>query len=77
MQQAPALIRVKVGGRIYLSMARVKEKYNRKKAEQRFEHVYETVAGDKCIYCGMPSDGEYDHQWQLPCSPAIWETALC
>ena len=43
-------------------MARVKEKYNRKKAEQRFEHVYETVAGDKCIYCGMPSDGEYDHQ---------------
>jgi hypothetical protein len=43
-------------------MARVKEKYSRPKAEKRFERVYETVAGDKCIYCGMPSDGEYDHQ---------------
>ena len=43
-------------------MARVKEKYSRRKAEKRFERIYETVAGDKCIYCGMPSDGEYDHQ---------------
>ena len=43
-------------------MARVKEKYSRHKAEKRFERIYETVAGDKCIYCGMPSDGEYDHQ---------------
>jgi hypothetical protein len=53
---------LKLGGRSYLSMARVKEKYSRHKAEKRFERVYETVAGDKCIYCGMPSDGEYDHQ---------------
>jgi hypothetical protein len=43
-------------------MARVKEKYYRRKAEKRFAHVYETVEGDSCIYCGMPSDGKYDHQ---------------
>ncbi len=43
-------------------MARVKEKYSRRKAEKRFARVYETVEGDRCIYCGMPSDGKYDHQ---------------
>lgn len=43
-------------------MARVKEKYSRPKAEKRFARVYEIVEGDKCIYCGMPSDGKYDHQ---------------
>jgi hypothetical protein len=43
-------------------MARVKEKYSRRKAEQRFARVYETVEGDRCLYCGMPNDGKYDHQ---------------
>jgi hypothetical protein len=43
-------------------MARVKEKYSRRKAEKRFARVYETVEGDRCIYCGMPNDGKYDHQ---------------
>jgi hypothetical protein len=43
-------------------MARVKEKYSRHKAEKRFARVYETVEGDRCIYCGMPNDGKYDHQ---------------
>lgn len=43
-------------------MTRVKEKYSRYKAEKRFAHVYETVVGDGCIYCGMPNDGKYDHQ---------------
>lgn len=43
-------------------MARVKEKYFRHKAEKRFARVYEVVEGDRCIYCGMPSDGKYDHQ---------------
>lgn len=43
-------------------MVRVKEKYSRRKAEKRFAHVYEAVEGDTCIYCGMPSDGTYDHQ---------------
>ncbi|TGU56913.1 MULTISPECIES: hypothetical protein [unclassified Mesorhizobium] len=43
-------------------MTRVKEKYNRNEAERRFEHVYETVEGDRCTYCGMPNDGKYDHQ---------------
>jgi hypothetical protein len=37
-------------------------KYRRKDAERRFAHVYEAVAGDTCIYCGMPSDGKFDHQ---------------
>jgi hypothetical protein len=44
------------------SMARVKERYNRQYAEKRFSPVYETVQGDRCIYCGMPNDGKYDHQ---------------
>lgn len=43
-------------------MGRVKEKYNRRSAEKRFERVYHPVHGDKCTYCGMPSDGKYDHQ---------------
>lgn len=43
-------------------MARVKEKYSRRKAEQRFVRVYQTVEGDRCIYCGIPNDGKYDHQ---------------
>lgn len=43
-------------------MTRVKEKYSRPKAEKRFARVYEVVEGDDCIYCGMPSDGKYDHQ---------------
>lgn len=43
-------------------MSRVKERYSRQRAEKRFARVYETVAGDRCIYCGMPSDGKYDHQ---------------
>jgi hypothetical protein len=44
------------------TMKPVKERYSRRTAEKRFARVYETVAGDKCIYCGMPSDGQYDHQ---------------
>lgn len=43
-------------------MARVKEKYDRRKAEKRFARVYETMEGDRCVYCGMPSDGQFDHQ---------------
>lgn len=43
-------------------MGRVKERYNRRAAEKRFEHVYHPVAGDRCIYCGMSNDGKYDHQ---------------
>lgn len=44
------------------SMGRVKEKYDRRKAEQRFARVYQTVAGDRCIYCGIANDGQHDHQ---------------
>lgn len=43
-------------------MDRVKERYNRYRAEQRFAHIYETAAGDRCIYCGIANDGKYDHQ---------------
>lgn len=43
-------------------MRPVKQRYNRRAAEKRFERVYETVEGDRCIYCGMPSDRKYDHQ---------------
>ncbi|WP_155256235.1 hypothetical protein [Mesorhizobium loti] len=43
-------------------MGRVKQKYNRREAEMRFERVYETVKGNRCIYCGMPNDGKSDHQ---------------
>lgn len=43
-------------------MARVKERYNRARAEKRFAPVYEVVEGDRCLYCGMPSDGKQDHQ---------------
>lgn len=43
-------------------MGRVKQLYNRRAAEQRFQHVYQPVSGDRCIYCGMPSDGKLDHQ---------------
>ena len=44
------------------AMGRVKQKYNRREAEMRFQRAYETVAGERCIYCGMPNDGKYDHQ---------------
>lgn len=40
----------------------VKEKYDRGDAEKRFARVYETVSGRRCAYCGMPNDGEHDHQ---------------
>jgi hypothetical protein len=43
-------------------MGRVKEKYDRRKAEKRFAPIYEAVDGDRCIYCGMPNDGKVDHQ---------------
>lgn len=43
-------------------MGRVKERYIRRVAEQRFQRVYYSVDGDRCIYCGMPSDGKRDHQ---------------
>jgi hypothetical protein len=43
-------------------MARVKDRYHRRAAEKRFERVYQPVEGDRCIYCGMPNDGKYDHQ---------------
>lgn len=43
-------------------MARVKERYVRSRAQKCFAHVYKTMEGDRCIYCGMPSDGKYDHQ---------------
>lgn len=43
-------------------MGRVKKRYNRRAAEKRFEHIYQPIAGDRCIYCGMPSDGKLDHQ---------------
>lgn len=46
----------------FWSISRVKEKYNRPKAEKRFARVYETIYGDTCIYCGMPNDGKFDHQ---------------
>lgn len=36
-------------------------RYVRKKAEQRFGHLYTVVEGDECHYCGLPSDG-HDHQ---------------
>lgn len=43
-------------------MGRVKQRYNRRSAQQRFQHVYMPVAGDRCIYCGILSDGKLDHQ---------------
>ena len=43
-------------------MSRPRLKYNRNAAQKRFQHVYEEVEGDRCIYCGMPSDGQKDHQ---------------
>lgn len=43
-------------------MRRVKQRYYRRAAEQRFRHVYQPVSGDRCIYCGMPNDGKLDHQ---------------
>ena len=36
-------------------------RYERKKAEARFRHVYTVVSGDECHYCGLPSDG-HDHR---------------
>ncbi|WP_155951233.1 hypothetical protein [Rhizobium mesoamericanum] len=41
---------------------RLKQKYNRSEAEKRFARVYSTAPGDRCIYCGMPNDGKFDHQ---------------
>lgn len=43
-------------------MGHVKERYNRRAAEKRFGRVYKLVTGERCIYCGMPSDGKFDHQ---------------
>lgn len=43
-------------------MGRVKERYNRRTAEKRFEHIYRPIAGDRCTYCGIPSAGKHDHQ---------------
>ncbi|PZM10181.1 hypothetical protein [Rhizobium tubonense] len=43
-------------------MVRIQGKYNRRDAEQRFSCVYEAVSGDRCIYCGMPNNGKFDHQ---------------
>lgn len=43
-------------------MAMVKERYSRRKAERRFAHVHQPVEGDRCVYCGMPNDGQFDHQ---------------
>ena len=43
-------------------MARVNERYSRYKAERRFARVYHAVEGSRCLYCGMPNDGKYDHQ---------------
>lgn len=42
--------------------ARFKQKYVRREAEKRFARVYTPVAGERCIYCGMPNDGKFDHQ---------------
>ena len=36
-------------------------RYNRKRAEERFGHLYTEVPGDECYYCGMPKDG-FDHR---------------
>jgi hypothetical protein len=43
-------------------MVRILRKYNRRDAERRFSCAYETVSGDRCIYCGMPNNGKVDHQ---------------
>lgn len=45
-----------------MSGVRIKTKYVRREAEKRFAKVYEAVAGEQCIYCGMPNDGKFDHQ---------------
>jgi hypothetical protein len=36
-------------------------RYDRKKAEARFAHLYSLVSGEECHYCGFPSDG-HDHR---------------
>lgn len=36
-------------------------RYDRKKAEARFGHLYTEIPGNSCHYCGLPRDG-YDHQ---------------
>lgn len=36
-------------------------RYDRKKAEARFGHLFTVVPGDQCHYCGLPSDG-HDHR---------------
>lgn len=36
-------------------------RYNRKQAQERFQHLYVEVPGDECFYCGMPKDG-VDHR---------------
>jgi hypothetical protein len=43
-------------------MGRVKQLYKRGEAEKRFQQVYSPIAGERCIYCGMPNDGKFDHQ---------------
>lgn len=47
---------------VLMAKPRKNANYNRAAAERRFAHVYETVEGDHCVYCGMPSDGKHDHQ---------------
>ena len=36
-------------------------RYDRRKAEARFAHLYAAVPGDECYYCGLPSEG-HDHR---------------
>ncbi len=36
-------------------------RYDRRKAEARFGHLFSVVPGDACHYCGLPSDG-HDHR---------------
>jgi len=43
-------------------MPRVKQRYVRSIAEKRFERVYHTIEGERCIYCGIANDGKFDHQ---------------
>lgn len=53
---------MKLIGETTVTEARIKQKYVRSEAEKRFAHVYATVPGEQCIYCGMPNDGKFDHQ---------------
>ena len=39
-----------------------RQRYDRRAAERRFGHLYASMEGDCCLYCGMSSDGKVDHQ---------------